>query len=106
MGKEDLQIIKQLMDKKRWDRSRAVRHVIRLIGVILQRGELSNIEEILEEEELQIPDKCTQCGSDFIIKGQVEKYLAGSYYELWECENYHVFRIVYRPVSFVQLLEK
>ena len=104
-GKEDLQIIKELMEKKGWDRSRAIRHIIRLIGVILQRGKLSDIEEILEEE-LEIPDKCPECGGEFTVRAPFYRNIEGTSDELWQCKNRHLFRVAFRPIAFERLQVK
>ena len=103
-GKEDMEIIKRLETEKGWDRSRAVRHVIRLVGAILEQGRLEDIEEILEDE-IEIPEKCPECNAKLFVRANLNEHIGDAKDELWECANHHLFQIIYRPVAFRKLVK-
>ena len=101
-GREDLAIIKRLEDEKGWDRSKAVRHVVRLIGTLLQQGKI-DIEGTPIEVIDEIPDNCPICQADLGLRAPLQKYPPDQYDELYECEKNHVFRAVYTLVNLEEL---
>ena len=54
---------------------------------------------------IRLPERCPICGSNLIIKSDLDRHDDGTYDELWECERHHLFRVIYIPVKFVRLEE-
>jgi len=99
LGEEDLKIIKNLQEKEGWSRSRAIQHIVRLIGSILQQGIIDIEGEVSEISE--IPDKCPKCDAKLLQRAPLYDYN-----EIYECENNHLFRAIYTVTAFRELKEK
>jgi len=56
-------------------------------------------------KKINLPDVCPECGETLIVRGELNQHEDGSYDEVWECANHHLFRAIYVPVKFVMLKE-
>ena len=103
LGREDRRIVRKLMKEKGWDRSRAIRHVIRIIGTLLVQGKIDyEGEEIVQIP--MVPDRCPDpdCKSTIRPRSEINSY-EDDYDQLWICEKGHIFQAIYRVTTFREL---
>ena len=101
LGREDLRIVQKVMKEKSWDRSRAIRHVIRLIGTLLVQGKIDYEGEDVVQIPM-VPDRCPDCKSPIRPRSEINPY-EDDYDQLWICKNGHLFQAIYRVTIFREL---
>jgi len=60
---------------------------------------------IVEFQPVEFPETCPVCGAQLFCRAELDNFGDYTFEELWECDNHHVFRAIYKLVKVVRLKE-
>jgi len=67
--------------------------------------EFSCPEKLDDKPSAEFPETCPICGALLFRRADLDAFRDDTYSELWECDNHHLFRAVYKLVKFERLKE-